>query len=188
MLPPPLRRRSASPFTHSRGSIAWPSRSLSTLRGSGRPRTTQDSLPAGGQPLPHRTLTCWVHYGRFPRIPTSSLPPPPGFAWRNSEMRRVTTTAPPRAGSSHIRGARGERGTGRYPAIPRAGPVPGACRRLSALAAPVARPWPKRDRLDSLIQLRCLTNPGLAPCRQRNAGWIKGMQVRPRCYPCYLFS
>ena len=35
-----------------RGSITRPTDSLSTLRSTGLPATTQDSLPAGGQPLP----------------------------------------------------------------------------------------------------------------------------------------
>src|SRR3954452_18164348 len=35
-----------------RGSIARPAHWLSTLRGAGRPGTTQDSLPAAGQALP----------------------------------------------------------------------------------------------------------------------------------------
>ena len=34
----------------SRGSITRPARSLCTLRSRGRPRTTQHSIPAGGQP------------------------------------------------------------------------------------------------------------------------------------------
>jgi hypothetical protein len=55
----------------------------STLRSAGCPRPTQDSLPAGGQPLPCRTFTCWAHNRRFPRMAMSSLPPSPSFAWRN---------------------------------------------------------------------------------------------------------
>ena len=51
------RRLRICPF---RGSITRPARSLCTLRSRGRPRTTQHSIPAGGQPLPVRTLTCWV--------------------------------------------------------------------------------------------------------------------------------
>ena len=35
-----------------RGSITQPAHSLSTLRNTGYPNATQDSLPAGGQPLP----------------------------------------------------------------------------------------------------------------------------------------
>jgi hypothetical protein len=40
----------------------------------GSPRPTQDSLPAGGQPLPCGTLTRWVRYRRFQVIATSSIP------------------------------------------------------------------------------------------------------------------
>ena len=43
-----------------RGSITRPARSLCTLRSRGHPRTTQHSVPAGGQPWPVRSLTCWV--------------------------------------------------------------------------------------------------------------------------------
>ena len=32
----------------------------------GLPRPTQDSLAAGGQPLPRRPFTCWVRFGEFP--------------------------------------------------------------------------------------------------------------------------
>jgi hypothetical protein len=49
-----------------------------------RDKPTQDSLPAGGQPLPGRTLTCRVPSERFPlcRLLPTSLPPFPGLAWR----------------------------------------------------------------------------------------------------------
>ena len=50
-LPRDLPRR-LSPQTSFRGSITRPTYSLSTLRSRGRPRTTQDSLPGGGQPFP----------------------------------------------------------------------------------------------------------------------------------------
>ena len=43
-----------------RGSITRPARSLCTLRSRGPPRTTQHSVPAGGQPWPGRSLTCRV--------------------------------------------------------------------------------------------------------------------------------
>jgi hypothetical protein len=49
-----------------RGSITRLPYSLSMLRGLGRPRNlAQDSLPAGGQPLPGRILTCQVRSRRF---------------------------------------------------------------------------------------------------------------------------
>ena len=43
-----------------RGSITRPARSLCTLHSRGHPRTAQHSVPAGGQPWPVRSLTCWV--------------------------------------------------------------------------------------------------------------------------------
>jgi hypothetical protein len=49
-----------------RGSITQPARSLSTLRGSDcSDHTTQDSLPAGGQPWRGRTSTCWAAFEGF---------------------------------------------------------------------------------------------------------------------------
>jgi hypothetical protein len=49
-----------------------------------RDKPTQDSLPAGGQPLPGRILTCRVPFERFPlcQLLPTSLPPFPGLAWR----------------------------------------------------------------------------------------------------------
>ena len=70
-----------------RGSITWPQHSLSTLRSSRHRDTTQDSLPAGGQPLPRGPLP--AH--RVPRevsASSTSLPPHPGFAWRNPCSKR----------------------------------------------------------------------------------------------------
>ena len=49
-----------SASNHFRGSITRPTGSLCTLRSRGRPRTTQHSVPAGGQPWPVRVCTCWV--------------------------------------------------------------------------------------------------------------------------------
>ncbi len=46
----------------------------STLRSAGHPAPTQDSLPAGGQPLPCGTLTRWVRNRRFQVMATSSIP------------------------------------------------------------------------------------------------------------------
>jgi len=48
-----------------RGSITRLARPLSTLRGTSRLATTQDSLPAGGQPLPDGTSTRRVRSRRF---------------------------------------------------------------------------------------------------------------------------
>ncbi len=49
---PKMRNSSALTSDCSRGSLARPAGSLSTLRSRGRPRTTQDSLPVGDQPCP----------------------------------------------------------------------------------------------------------------------------------------
>ena len=54
-----------SGWTTSRGSITRPARPLCTLRSRGHPRTTQHSVPAGGQPLPGRVSTCQICTGRF---------------------------------------------------------------------------------------------------------------------------
>ena len=64
-----------------RGSITRPSHSLSTLRSACCQDTTQDSLLAGGQPLPGGIRTRWVTFDRFQ---TNGLPPFPGFAWRTA--------------------------------------------------------------------------------------------------------
>jgi hypothetical protein len=49
----PYIHTTSAPTTHLfRGSITQPAHSLSTLRSMGYPNATQDSLPAGGQPLP----------------------------------------------------------------------------------------------------------------------------------------
>ena len=61
--PGPLHTAAPAPgsaMRQFRGSITRPARSLCTLRSRGHPRTTQHSIPAGGQPWPGRTLTCWV--------------------------------------------------------------------------------------------------------------------------------
>ena len=46
----------------------WLTHSLSTLRRPGYPSTTQDSLPAGDQPLPGRIPTCQVRFRRFQKL------------------------------------------------------------------------------------------------------------------------
>jgi len=84
MLPSARSKTSASTMHKFRGSITRPVRSLSTLRSfpsrlPGR-TDTQDSLPAGGQPLPHGLAPAWVP-GEVSASSTS-LPPHPGFAWR----------------------------------------------------------------------------------------------------------
>ncbi len=73
------------------------------------------------------------------------------------------------------------------PGYPASGARARGVPRAPSWPALAARPWPTRDGLDPLIQLRCLTNPRLAAHR-RNAGWIKRLQGRPRCYPCYLLK
>src|SRR5690606_30756155 len=50
VLPSVLATTSAPTTKRFRGSITQPIHSLSTLRRPGHPGTTQDSLPAGGQP------------------------------------------------------------------------------------------------------------------------------------------
>jgi hypothetical protein len=66
-----------------RGSITRPIGSLCTLRSRGRPRSTQHSVPAGGQPLPGRVTTCRVRSEGFCLCFLHRHPPPPGLAWRN---------------------------------------------------------------------------------------------------------
>jgi hypothetical protein len=56
MLPSANLTTSAPPKCHFRGSITRPASTLCTLRSRGRPRTTQHSVPAGGQPLPGQDL------------------------------------------------------------------------------------------------------------------------------------
>ena len=48
--------------------------------------TTQDPLRVGGQPLPGRTWTYWIHYEEFPGSTYITLPPFPGFAWREAPL------------------------------------------------------------------------------------------------------
>jgi hypothetical protein len=52
MQPSAVLNASAPAMRPFRGSITRPTHTLSTLRSVGCPHTTQDSLPAGGQPLP----------------------------------------------------------------------------------------------------------------------------------------
>jgi hypothetical protein len=69
-----------------RGSITRLPASLSTLRRRPCGIPTQDSLPAGGQPLPGRIWTCRVPSERFQlcRRLSTSLPPSPGLPWRTT--------------------------------------------------------------------------------------------------------
>ena len=56
MLPSAKLTTSAPHQYHFRGSITRPTDTLCMLRSRGRPRTTQHSVPAGGQPLPGQDL------------------------------------------------------------------------------------------------------------------------------------
>ena len=67
-----------------------------------RSNTTQDSLPAGGQPWRGRTLTCWVASGGFHSVlQLTSFPPPRSFTWRTSRRAAVRPArGGPRAASA----------------------------------------------------------------------------------------
>jgi hypothetical protein len=70
--------------TEFRGSVARLSHSLSTLRSRDCSRTTQDSLPAGGQPSPDERARR-VQKGTQHEVSLSSWHPPhPGFPWRTA--------------------------------------------------------------------------------------------------------
>ena len=64
VLPPPPERRRPPQIVISRLNLAALALAVYALQ-RGSPRTTQDSLPAGGQPLPGRAFTCWVRSRRF---------------------------------------------------------------------------------------------------------------------------
>jgi hypothetical protein len=68
LLPSTLKTVSASGSYSFRGSITRPSDPLCTLRGQGRPCTTQHSVPAGCQPLPGRLNSCRVPSEAFSRV------------------------------------------------------------------------------------------------------------------------
>ena len=95
-----------------RGWIARPTNSLSTLRSPGRPRTTHDSVPGGGQPFPGgtgylRDLFCCSPAGsaaacsRSPRATgatrcntstcNSSAPPIPSVRSRSASSADIAT-------------------------------------------------------------------------------------------------
>jgi hypothetical protein len=82
------RNRAGSSACTFRGSISRHAHSLSTLRRTRSPAPTQDSLPAGGQPVPGRALTCWAHFGRF-QVSLHCLPPSPGLTWRTTNSVSV---------------------------------------------------------------------------------------------------
>ena len=75
---PLFGRRRLPRLSAFRGSITRPAHSLSTLRRVDYSTTTQDSLPAAGQPYRAGVVTRRVPSKGF----RSSHPPFPGFAWR----------------------------------------------------------------------------------------------------------
>ena len=84
MLPSAKTTTSAPLQSRFRGSITRPTDSLCTLRSRGRPRTTQHSVPAGGQPLPGQGFHLLGRKEGFRHVcPLTWLPPSPSFAWRN---------------------------------------------------------------------------------------------------------
>ena len=90
-LPRSARRRRLPQLLPFRGSITQPTSSLSTPRARLSPLTTQDSLPAGGQPLPGGSAYPLGLAKRFPRCHprSTSLPPSPGFTWRTAPRERA---------------------------------------------------------------------------------------------------
>ena len=72
--------RHVSRLNHTACSLAVYASRLGLLRSN----TTQDSLPAGGQPWRGRTLTCWVASGGFHSVlQLTSFPPPRSFPNRH---------------------------------------------------------------------------------------------------------
>ena len=70
-----------------RRSIAWLSNSLSTLRRTGYPATTQDSLPVAGQALLDGLSTRKVPMKGFKVVILTSHSPFPSFTWRKESDR-----------------------------------------------------------------------------------------------------
>jgi hypothetical protein len=86
MLPSAVTNTSApATMEFFRGSITQPVHSLSTPRSRGRPRTTQDSLPAAGLLCRAGLATRWVP---MQGLASHDAPPCPRFAWR------TVTTSP----------------------------------------------------------------------------------------------
>jgi len=86
----PSARNTASAPSNSfqfRGSITRPMHSLSTLRRTGLPATTQDSLPAAGLLCRAGLNTRWVPLQGFRWRSCHLLPPRPSFAWRKSLVK-----------------------------------------------------------------------------------------------------
>jgi len=87
MLPSVNLTTSAPHLYHSRGSITRPADPLCTLRSRDHSRSTQHSVPAGGQPLPGQDSHLLDRTEGFRHIyPSTWLPPSPSFAWRNKSL------------------------------------------------------------------------------------------------------
>jgi hypothetical protein len=82
-----------------RSSIAWPSDSLFTLRRTGHPATTQNSLPAVGQTLLDGIPTRRVPSKGFKAVSLHAHPPFPSFLTQ-CHARRVYETKPTRLAAS----------------------------------------------------------------------------------------
>jgi len=85
-----------SRLNHTACSLAVYASQLGLLRSN----TTQDSLPAGGQPWRDRILTCWVASGGFHSVlQLTSFPPPRGFSCRTSRRAAGVQFGAARGGS-----------------------------------------------------------------------------------------
>jgi hypothetical protein len=80
-LPPCQQRRPSQPWVL-RGSIPRPARSLCTLRSRDHSRTTQHSVPAGGQPLPGGTGYPQGSHEGFRHHEPSMASSSSRFSWR----------------------------------------------------------------------------------------------------------
>jgi hypothetical protein len=87
---PPVSEQQRLPREVFRRSIAWLSDWLSTLRGAGHPRPTQDSLPAAGQALPDGLSTRRVPLKGFRAVSYISSPFPKLLAAIGSTDARKT--------------------------------------------------------------------------------------------------
>ncbi len=93
-LPPCQQRRLSQPRVL-RGSIPRPARSLCTLRSRDRSRTTQHSVPAGGQPLPGGTGYPQSSHEGFSHHEPFMASSSSRFSWRTDKYasgRSATTT------------------------------------------------------------------------------------------------
>ena len=85
---PPLRTRRGRPHCAFRGSITPPSSSLCTLRRVDRSTTAQHALPGAGQAFPDRL---YYLQGSNRRFQSTSHPPSPSLAWRESAGTGLAT-------------------------------------------------------------------------------------------------